>query len=182
MSEPTSLRAGDSVDWSVDLPGYSAADGWTLSYRLIFPTGTSVTLPGTGSGTEWRVTRTSTDTAAWPAGPATLVPFVEKPGGIRVTLAQQQVTILPDLHTASAVDSRSSAVQTLAALEAALAEMIAGGTGTVASATVNGRTTQFRDTKSLIELINYYRTRVAEERAASAVLFGQSPGRVMTRM
>ena len=40
-TEPLSTRAGDSLSWSRSLPEYSAADGWTLKYRILWTTGSS---------------------------------------------------------------------------------------------------------------------------------------------
>ena len=180
MSEPTSLRAGDSVDWTVDQPEYSAAAGWALKYRLLFATGSPVDITTTATGTVYAAALTAIVTAPFVIGQATLVKWVEK-AAIKITLAQYPVNVLPNLATATTLDGRSANVIALAAARKALSDYNAGGTK-VLSATVEGRAVTFRAVKDLTDLIEYYERQVNRENAANAVLFGTSPGRVLTRM
>ena len=56
-TEPLSIRAGDSLSWSRSLPEYSAADGWTLKYRILWTTGSSpASFSAAGVGTQHTVT------------------------------------------------------------------------------------------------------------------------------
>lgn len=180
-AEPNAIRAGDSASWTRELPEHSAADGWTLSYRLLFATAAAVSITSTGSGTSFSVSLTSAQTANWPAGQATLVVYAEK-GTDRVTFESQPLSILPNLATASNFDNRSANAVALANLKAALASIVAGGNVGMISVQMGDRQMQFRTVKDLTDLIDYYEREVAKERAANAVLFGQSPGRVVTRM
>ncbi len=88
MNEPKNFRAGDSASWSESLPDYPASAGWSLKYRLMWPSGSGVNLTANPVGDDYAITLASASTASWLAGSATLVSWVEK-GSERVTLAQQ---------------------------------------------------------------------------------------------
>lgn len=181
MNEPTTFRAGDSASWSESLPDYPASAGWSLKYRLIWPSGTGINLTAAPAGDDYAVNLTSADTAGWTAGKATLVSWVEKVTD-RVTLEQKAVTILPDLTLAVTHDGRSANKQALDAAESALAEYLKGGQATVAEYEVAGRRMKFRDADQIIALINHYKPLVARENAALALLQGGGmPGRVYYR-
>ena len=113
MTAPTTFRAGDSVAWTENLPAYPASAGWVLKYKLLFASGTASAFTASASGDSHVVTLAKTTTAAWVAGAATLVSWVEK-GSDRATLDQQAVTIQPDLAVAATFDGRSQAVKGLA--------------------------------------------------------------------
>ncbi|MEW6612698.1 MAG: hypothetical protein AB1409_08155 [Pseudomonadota bacterium] len=180
MNAPTSFRAGDSVSWTETLAAYPASAGWALKYRLLWSTGTAVAITATASGDGFAVTLSATDTAAWTAGAATLVSWVEK-GTQRVTLAQQAVTILPNLAAAATYDGRSQAQKALADAKAALAAYMANGQIHVAEYEIAGRRMKFRSSAEIRDLINHYEREVAAERALQALLEGGTPGRVLTR-
>ena len=181
MSEPTTLRAGDSVDWTVDQPEYSASDGWALKYRLLFASGAAVDITTTGVGSTYSAALTAAATGAFTVGQATLVKWVEK-GAQRITLSQSPVTILQNLATATTLDGRSANVIALANARAVLQKAMASGTFTVVTGTVDGRAVTFRSVKEITDLIHFYEREVSRENANNAVLFGASPGRVLTRM
>lgn len=178
---PTTIRAGDSVAWRVELAAYLPADGWALHYRLLWPTGAAVSFDATADGTAHAVSLTSADTASWAAGSATLVSWVEQ-GADRVTLAQQPVQLLPDLTAAANFDSRTQNEIALADCQQALADYLASGKAHVAGYGVAGRTMTFRSTDEIRALIEHYQREVARERANRAALSGGSPGRIMVRM
>lgn len=180
MTAPTTFRAGDSVTWTEDLPAYPASSGWVLKYKLLFAAGTASAFTATASGDAHAVSLAGTTTAGWAAGAATLVSWVEK-GAERITLAQQAVTIQPDLAVASTFDGRSQAVKGLADAKAALAAYVAGGKAHVAEYDIAGRRMKFRSSKEITDLIDFYEREAAGERALAAVLQGGSPGRVYAR-
>lgn len=180
MSEPTTLRAGDSVEWTVDQPEYSAAAGWALKYRLLFTTGAPVDITATGTGTTYAAALTSAVTAPFVTGQATLVKWVEN-GATKITLAQYPINVLPNLAAATTLDGRSANVIALAAARKALDAYVASDSK-VLSATIEGRAVTFRSVKELTDLIEYYERLVNRENANNAVLFGSSPGRVYTKM
>lgn len=180
MNAPTTLRAGDSVSWSESLPDYPASAGWVLKYRLLWSTG-GADIPTAADGAAHAVALVNADTKDWPAGPATLVAWVEKDSN-RQTLGNQPVTVLPDLSVAVAHDGRSQNRKALEAAEAALAAYLTGGQAMVAEYEIAGRRMKFRDADEITKIINHYKPLVAKENAALAMLAGGGvPGRVFYR-
>lgn len=184
-AEPNAIRAGDTVTWSRELPEHSAADGWALKYRLLYPTGTAAEITTSGSGTTHNVALTAAVTGAWTAGTATLVALVEKGSGPsleRVTLESQAITILPNLSTAATLDTRSDAQIALADAKAALKTYMASGRLHVAEYDIAGRAMKFRSADEIRALIDYYEGEVGKERCQLAIQTGGSPGRIVGRM
>lgn len=185
MTSPDTLRAGDSAEWTESLPDFPAADGWAAKIRILFKAGTAEDLIGTASGTDWAFSASPTITASWPAGPATLVLYVERgTGGTaqRGTLRQRALSVLPNLLQAATFDGRSANRIALADCEAALSKYISDGKAHVQSYSIAGRTMQFRGTAEILDLIRYYKAEVAREDAALAILSGGTPGRVYTKI
>lgn len=180
MSEPTTLRAGDSASWTRSLPDYLPSAGWSLKYRLLWSAGTAVDITATPAGDDFEVTLTAATTATWAAGQATLVSWVEKTPE-RVTLGQQPLTILPDLAEATTFDGRSQNRRGLDDARTALAAYLAAGQLHVMEYEVAGRSMKFRSTEDILALIRYYEGEVAKEDVALALLNGGSAGRVYTR-
>lgn len=182
MSEPTSIRAGDSVSWTRSLSEYLAGDGWTLHYRLLHPAAAAIDFDATADGDDHAVSLTTTDTAAFTSGAATLVAWVTK-GSESITMGQYPVTILPDLRTTATLDGRSAAEVALADAKAALRTYAAAGASHVMTTTIGDVSTTFRSTKDLVDLIARLEQEVTAERAAQSILDGTGvPGRVFTRM
>ena len=178
MDEPTSFRAGDSASWTVNLPDYLPSAGWSLKYRLLSLGGVAQDIAATPSGDDYAVAITSSESASWIAGSATLVKFVEK-GAQKVTLAPVVVQILPDLSVAASHDGRTANEKGLADAEAALAAYVAAGQMHVECYEIAGRSMKFRTVQDIKDLINHYRLAVAKDNDAKALLTGGSPrGRV----
>lgn len=185
MSTPTAFRAGDSATWTEDTPAHPSADGWVITFRLLFPSGTPASLTGTPTASGASFTASATTTANWPAGSATGLLYAERGSGAgleRKTLWQQAIRILPNLETATTLDGRSLAARALADLETALANYAASGRGYVESYDIAGRSMKFRNTKDILDLITYYKAEVNREHATAALLAGGSPGRVLVKL
>jgi len=181
MNCPATLRAGDSAKWSESLPDYPASAGWSLKQRLLWSSGSGITLNGIAQGDAFEFTVTMADSQNWTAGKATLVQWVEK-GVEKITLGQKEVTILPDLSVAVNHDGRSRNRKALDDAEAALANYVASGQLHVAEYEIAGRRMKFRDAEQIQKLITHFKTEVAKENAALALLNGGSvPGRVYYR-
>jgi hypothetical protein len=165
-TEPTSIRAGDTVTWLRELADYSAADGWALKYKLLYAAGTAVAISSTGVGTTHTVSLSAATTAAFIAGAATLAGYVEKGSGgslQRVTLDSTAVTILPDLSAATTFDGRSANLIALEAARAALASYMSKGQIHVAEYDIAGRQMKFRSAAEITDLIRHYEIRVSRE-------------------
>jgi hypothetical protein len=115
MTEPTHIRAGDSVTWEREELDYSADNGWSLRYALRGPS--EIDIETVGNGSLHTVNLTSADTSAWVAGDYNAVVYVQSDAGERVTLGSGMIKILPDLVAATG-DQRSHVKITLDALQA----------------------------------------------------------------
>lgn len=181
MAEPTSIRAGDSIAWTRELP-YSAADGWELNYRLIGTTGTPLEIPSTGSGTVFSVALAAADTAALTAGAATLVGIATQGANV-FTVYGAPIQVLPNLATATTHDGRSPARQALDALKAAYYAWVSAGGAGRKSMTINNRAVTFETPGEMVERIRLLEQEVAREKALeAAVNNGVVPGRIQVRM
>lgn len=184
MSEPTSIRAGDSTSWTRTVPGIRPVDGWVLKYRLLWPSDTAVDITATADadGDNFVVNLPAMDTASYPSGQATLVAWIER-GTEVVTLDQQTITILPNLRAAATYDGRTPNERALDDARAALRAYLANGQAHVEHYWIGDRRMQFRTVKDITDLIASLEREVKRERAALALLNGGGvPGRVYTRM
>jgi len=184
-NEPTVIRAGDSVAWTRDLPEYSAADGWALKYRLLYASGAAVDVTSTAVATLHTVSLTAANTAAYVAGKATLVGYVEKGAGAsleRATLESTPITILANMVTSATFDGRSENQIALANAKTALAAYMSKGQIHVAEYDIAGRRMKFRAASEITDLIAHYEREVFKEIAAQAAMKGVSAGRVVVRM
>lgn len=174
-TEPILIRAGDSVSWSRLLPEFSADDGWTLKYRILWTTGSSpAAFSAVGVGAQHVVGLDSLTTSDWPAGRATLFVFVERsigPATERVSLEAKAIEIAPNLATASNFDARSVAARALDDLKAALASYCTAGQGPVAEYRIGDRLMKFRSTTEIVDLINFYERAVARELGVNGRVF-----------
>lgn len=180
MNAPTTFRAGDSIAWTETLPEYPASAGWVLKYRLLWAAGAAA-INTAASGDDHAVNLAASASTSWPAGPATLVSWVER-GAVKTTLGSQAVTILPDLSATVSHDGRSKNQRALDAAEAALLAYAEGGKAHVAEYEIDGNRMKFRSSQEILDLINHYKRLVAKETAALALLQGGgAPGRVYYR-
>jgi hypothetical protein len=181
MEQPSTFRAGDSVDWSVSLASYPASDGWALRYRLLSTGAAAKEIPASASGADFSVALTAAETADWLPGKATLVKIVEK-GAQSITLAADIVTILPDLKVAATHDGRTANEKALADAEAALAAYVAAGQMHVEGYEIAGRVMKFRTLQDIKDLIDHYRFQVSRDIAIKNLYaVGSTPGRVYYR-
>ena len=171
-SEPLAIRAGDTVTWTRDLAEYSASDGWTLKYRLVYPSGTAASQwQATGSGIVHTIRLPSSSTSMFAAGEATLYPYVERTVNQvleRQSLGTLPITILPDLTQISSVDTRSSAQRILDDLRAALETYLGSANATISEYSIGDRQMKFRSAADIIELIRYYEGIVRDEQRAQS--------------
>lgn len=179
-TEPNTVRAGDDVTWRRDLPSHTPADGWTLKYRLLWPTPPSVLITATADGDGHLVALPGSSTAAWQAGRCTLLGWAEKAGS-RETLLQTTIEVLADLTAATSLDGRSAARRRLDDAEAALSAYLRNGQAHVAEYQIAGRKMVFRSAKDLQDVVAAARADVARENALAAAAQGVAAGRIYTR-
>ena len=119
-TEPSQVRAGDTVKWTRSLSDYLPDDSWVLTYVLRGPEGEiDITASDNGDGTHL-VNVAPATTAAWAAGEYEWIAQVSD-GTDVYTADYGTIVILPDLaeHSGS-YDHRSWTKRSLDAVEAVL--------------------------------------------------------------
>jgi len=177
----TQLTAGDTLNYSAQVPDYPASAGWSLKVRLA-PRGTAVgsgaavTLTATASGDVYTVQASAALTATWAPGAWGWATWVEK-AGERYTVAQGQITVLPDSAAlAGGTDTRTHAERTLEAIEA----VIEGTAGRAHQEyEVAGRRLKFTPITELLVLRDRYRAEVRSQQAAAK---GLPSGKLLVRL
>ena len=155
------LIAGDSLNFATTTPGYSAADGWVLNYRLIPRTagGTPISIVATAEADAHRVQVGAATTAGWAADTYGWAAWVER-AGETYTVQTGQIVVRPDPRQAAAgTDTRSTARRALDDCIAALAAW----SPTTKRYRIADREREFNSTADIVKLITYWEGKVAEE-------------------
>ena len=109
------LVAGDTLNFSTTVPGYSAAAGWVLKYRLVPRTAANsvIALTGAASGDDHLFQVGASTTANWAADTYGWSAWVEKDSE-KYTVQSGQIVVKPDPRTlAAGADTRSAARRAL---------------------------------------------------------------------
>jgi hypothetical protein len=175
------LRVGDTLDFTTSLADYPASAGWVLTYRLIpRVSGTPISIVGTASGDDHRTSAVASTTATWAAGEYSWVAYVDL-SGEHYVVDEGAVTLLPNLATSTAYDSRSMAEVALADAREALANYQSSG-GKVKRYSIGGREMEFADSGGILKEISYWQIEVTREYAAKQVAKGLAdPRRIYLR-
>jgi hypothetical protein len=119
-SEPTSIRAGDIVEWTKSFSDYSAADGWSLSYRFVNSSNAYTAISAVVNGNGFVLTITKTITATYVAGKYTLFGWVTK-GSEQYQIYNGECEVLVDISALTVgYETRSHVKRVLDALEAVI--------------------------------------------------------------
>lgn len=185
MAEPTSIVAGDTVEWTKSTDDYSPADGWTLHYRLRGPKSIDVSDANVvASGSEWEISIPATTTVLWAEGDYTLYGWVTKDAD-SFKVVETKVAILPDFRTqANPLDNRSHVKRTLDALEAAIEGISAREESSYTITLGNGqtRTFSFVNRVELNQIRNHYKEEYRQEQQAERIAQGLgSGGKILVR-
>lgn len=168
------LVAGDSLNFLTSTPGYSAADGWVLKFRLVPRTvgNDVISITTAADGEDHRTAIAAATTASWAADNYSWSGWVEL-GTEQYTVQTGQIVIKPNPRTVAAgVDLRSVPRKTLDDLLAARATW----------ATTQGRTRRYkigdreREFASAAELnaeISFWQGQLNEELAAERLAAGR---------
>jgi len=177
------LIAGDSLNFTAAVPDYSAAEGWTLKYRLVPRNagGAVIDITATVVGDEYAVQIPATTTAAWGAGVYTWTSWVEL-GTEVYTVDAGQITVRPNPRTLPAgYDGRSQAHKALEDLKTAFATFSATQ-GTVRRYAIAGREMEFNSAAEILKQIAFWEAQLANEQAAADLAKGLKPkNRILTR-
>lgn len=118
MQIPSTLQAGDTLSWTDSLSDYSAADGWTLKYRLAGPSIIDITSSADGAAHAIAVSKTTS--ANYTPGRYRWTAYVEDSTS-SITVATGTVDVLADLRQATgSYEGRSHARRVYEALQAAI--------------------------------------------------------------
>ena len=174
MNIPSILQAGDTSSWhdaplNIDGVRYDST-GYTLTHIIAGPT-QPLTIVASSDGAGW-VTRLSlVDADKLVAGIYTWQAFLTS-ADTRITVGNGQLTVKANLSkVGQGYDGRSVAEKALADAEAALANYRATG-GKIKSYTIGMRAMTFMDSSSILQEINYWKTRVSHEKAQQRIANG----------
>lgn len=177
--EPTRFVAGDTVQWTKSLAGYSAADGWVASYVFVRE-GAKKVVTGTDDGSGAHLlTIAAADSANWAAGTYHWQGYVSK-GDERRELGSGVTDVRANFAAVGAggLDARSDWERILDELKTALKDyVITGGARTAFN--INGRVTQFETKADLIKAIHNAELEVERERAADRTRRGLGTNRTV---
>ena len=119
-AEPSSLFAGDSINWQITVADYPASAGWTLKYNAVGSSG-RFALSGAADGDQHIISAASAVTGAYPPGIYSLIKYVTN-GTDQITLERLPLTVLANLAAATtASDTRTANEIVLDAIDAAIA-------------------------------------------------------------
>lgn len=168
---PSSVTAGDTLQWRIALIDYLASAGWTLHYRLI--TALNIyDIPSVADGDDHLVTVPAATSSSYVPAEYRWQTYVSN-GIDRHTISNGQIRILPDLAAqSSGYDTRSHARKMLAVIEAWLETRDPG----VAEYQISGRVMKYIPKNELIALRSRYLVEVKAEEAADRVRNGLSAG------
>ncbi|MES2995892.1 MAG: hypothetical protein V4733_03690 [Verrucomicrobiota bacterium] len=155
-----SLRAGDTWQWTDDIPGYAPSDGWALTFWL---RGTSsLDVAAVPDGDAWKYTIPATTTAAIAPGFYAWLIRGEKDGEV-VTMFVGDVQISPNIAAIiGPYDPRTTAEKQLAAAEECLTALL-GKQHT--SVSFGGQSYSIQDIEKLLKVRDRLREQVAAEKA-----------------
>lgn len=163
LSLPSTITAGDSLEWSVDLPAYPTNDGWALSYTLINATG-SITISAVADGDRHLFLISADESAAYTPGRYDYAAFVSK-DGMRHTIERGSTRILPDLAAMDHYDMRSHARRCLDNIEAVIEDKASSD---VLQYSIDGKSLSRYSHAELLALRNKYKAMVEQEERKAA--------------
>lgn len=175
MSIPANLIVGDSASWTddpfIDANGKRYESGtYTLKYELRGG-GVAVSITAAANGTGWKTTLPTTVSATLVAG-LYFWAAVLTATGERITIAHGEFNALADITTAGAAyDGRSQAEIALGVAENALATF-KSSQGRIRKYTIGGRSMEFGAVSEILEVISYWRTRIANEHVSKQIADG----------
>ncbi|MDF1536075.1 MAG: hypothetical protein P1S46_06165 [bacterium] len=177
-TEPSQVRAGDTVKWTRALSDYPPAT-WTLSYALRgLPGEIDITASDNGDGTHL-VSVAPATTAVWEPGVYNWSAKVTD-GSDVYTVDLGSIIVLEDLSSVSgAYDGRTHARKTLDALEAVIQGRASRSD---LNYTIAGRSLQHMSHKEIRDEWSFWRQQVVMEEKAERIANGEGhSGRIKAR-
>lgn len=177
------LIAGDSLNFTTQVPDYPASDGYALTYRLVRRDGatSAITITAVGDGDGYVVNVVPGTTAGWAPGRYAWAAYVTR-ASERYTVETGDLEVLPDPAVSSApLDLRSRARRAYDDLIAARATWVATN-GRVKRFSIAGRDMEYKDAAELDREIAFWARQVGDEQAGADLESGRRPkNRILTR-
>jgi hypothetical protein len=184
LNIPTTLRAGDTIEWDETVSDYPAGNNYTLAIDLRSKDKAPITITATANGNDYAISVAPATSATWPAGNYFYQAYVYKSSNNTIsekyTLQNGQIKILPNLTGVdSQADLRSIAEKNLDMIEARLS----GDTSPdVMSYSIAGRSLSKRSWDELMSMRAYWKEEVRVEQEAESTAAGtDNPRRVGVR-
>jgi hypothetical protein len=187
LNIPSTLRAGDTIEWDEVVTDYPASDGYTLAFVLSRYGQSLITITAAADGDDYAITILPAVTRLWVAGIYSWMAYVYKTGGTPVvitekyTLEHGQVTILPDITQATtASDLRSVAKKTLDEIETVIQAKAANGD--ISGYSIAGRSATKYSWEEIIKMRSFFLEEYRRECEAEDIARGlDSPRRIGVR-
>jgi hypothetical protein len=158
--EPATFRAGETFHWTMSLPDFAPADGWTLTYYFSGPDKFSIL--ATTSGAQYDVLLIATTTAKLTAGRYSYSGIVSKAGELHEARSGV-VTLTPNLQVGPAGSQQTANELLLAAVRAKLYTRISTDS-LIESYGIHGRQVAKMSTMEMMKLEGILAARVYRER------------------
>lgn len=178
------IQQGDSATWDDDAVPIAGVNytsvAYTLKYELRGP-GSPLTLTATPKGNGWTTSLTTAQSAGLTPGKWWWAAFLSATG-VRVTAGRGEFIASPDISAATGVfDGNTTAEAALKAAEAALASFTSSN-GKIKKYTIGSRSMEFATVPEILEVISYWKARVATEQSSKSVAQGLGdPRRLFVR-
>lgn len=173
-TEPASVTAGDTIQWTKALPDYPASAGWVLSYAFTGPGKISIT--GSASGDDHAVTVPAATSAAWAAGNYIGQAYATKTTERYTVATGLMLAVAENIATTSGL---SWARRCLVAIKSTLEGKAASDT---LQMQIGDKQLRKYTPAELIPLYRFYESEVAKEDAAARMASGlQSGNRILVR-
>lgn len=165
---PAQLRAGDTWEWTRDLPDYPAPT-WVLTYYLVNECDAPAGLVAVASGTQHAVTVSAVDSAQ--IAPGRYRWYAKAVSGAAAKTAEEGwVEVLPDASTQEKFDARTTPEVLLAAVEATL---LGRAKSDQLAMSINGRSISRIPLSELAQWRDSLRTEIKAQEAAETAGAGR---------
>lgn len=173
-SEPKTVSAGNTIQWTKSVSDYPADQGWVLSYAFVSTVGNKFGVTATASGSEFLVTIAASTSAGYVAGTWTWQAYVSK-AAERFLVDSGSMKILPDYSAqATTLDTRSHARRCLELIMLAMEGRLPDG---LDGYSIGGVDIRMIGLAQLRELYDKYLSDVMSEDAADRIANGLGSGR-----
>lgn len=175
-SEPSQIRAGETLQFTKTLDDYLASDGWSIDYCFRGNQATAINFSSSADGKAHAINVPFATTTEWVAGTYTGVGTVTN-GTTKKSVWTGTLKVLPNLAAMEAgTDTRTQARRTLDNINAVLEGR---ATSTILKSEIEGTNIERIPMTDLIKLKDRYEIIVRNEEAGERVSQGLAIGRTI---